>query len=334
MKDVTFRITALWAFSECALGGVMHALKLPFTGLLVGGFAVLCVGLLAQMSGRNATVLLRATLLVILAKALVSPHSPPTAYLAVAFQGVTGAMLLCYLRPFGLAALLYGFLAITESALQKLLTLYLFFGKPLIEAVDIFFTDVLGVFGLHSDVSWAWAVVYAYVGLYAAWGLVLGIWLPRLPGQIDRRALEYTNVQLDAGPPDAGFSKKTGRKWIGAGFVLLFIALTFVFASGKAVGTQKALYAVLRTLAVLAAWFFLLRPIITYFFKRWAARRAEQEQNTLAQIVGFMPDLQSKAVPLYRYVARQHTGWRRWPEFVLALFVRALFSSEAPENLN
>ncbi|MEQ1744576.1 MAG: hypothetical protein ABMA02_04065, partial [Saprospiraceae bacterium] len=276
----------------------------------------------------------RATLLVILVKALVSPHTPPTAYLAVAFQGTAGALLLCYLRPFGLAALLYGFLAITESALQKLLTLYLFFGKSLIEATDIFFADVLRVFGVQSGVSWAWAAVYAYVGLYAVWGLVLGIWLPLLPGQLERRAAEYANVQLEASPFDAEVSKKMGRKWLGAGFVLLFITLTFVFAGGKAVGGQKALYAVLRTVAVLVMWFFLLQPVVAYFFKRWAERRAEQERGTLAQIMDFMPDLRSQAVPLYRYVARHHAGWRRWPEFVLALFVRALFRGQEPERLN
>jgi len=69
----------------------MHALKLPFTGFFVGGFAVLCIGLLAHISHKNAAVILRSTLLVVLVKAIVSPYSPPTAYLAVSFQGVIGA---------------------------------------------------------------------------------------------------------------------------------------------------------------------------------------------------------------------------------------------------
>jgi hypothetical protein len=114
-----FRITALWAFSECALGGVMHALKIPFTGIIVGGFSVLSIGMLAHVSGRSAAAILRATLLVVLVKAVVSPHSPPTAYLAVGFQGLAGALILSRVRPFALAAYLFGFLAILESALQK-----------------------------------------------------------------------------------------------------------------------------------------------------------------------------------------------------------------------
>lgn len=324
MKDTIFRITALWAFSECALGGIMHALKLPFTGLFVGGFAVLCVGLLAHASDRNTAIVLRSTMLVILVKAMVSPHSPPTAYLAVGFQGVVGALMLCNLRPFGLAALLYGFLAITESALQKLLTLFLFFGKPLFEAVDLFFTDVLQKFGVQSTVSGAWMVVYGYVILYGLWGLMLGYWIPRLPRQLERRAAAYADLNLEPAAADTEPKRKAKRKGLLLAAVLLFIVLTFLFAGGKASGGQKALYAVLRTTAVLAAWFFLVQPFVAYLFRRWAKRRTEAEQGALRQIVDFMPDLQARALPLYRHVAQKHPGWRRWPEFVLALFALAM----------
>lgn len=325
-QDSVFRITALWAFSECALGGIMHALKLPFTGLFVGGFAVLCVGLLAQVSDRNAAVVLRSTLLVVLVKAMVSPHSPPTAYLAVSFQGGVGALLLSYMRPFGVAALLYGFLAIAESALQKLLVLFVLFGKPLFEAVDLFFNDVLEKFGVQTHLSWAWMVVYGYVGLYALWGLMLGYWIPRLPGQIERRAAAYAEPDtLDPESDDAApRRRKSGRKILVLAGVLLFVVGTFWFAGGKTSGGQKALYAVLRTTAVLAAWFFVVQPLVKYAFRRWAARRSEQERGILQQIVDYMPDLRAQAMPLYQKVSRQHPGWRRWPEFVVALFVVAL----------
>lgn len=303
----------------------MHALKLPFTGLLVGGFAVLCIGLLAQVSDRNAATVLRSTLLVVLVKAMVSPHSPPTAYLAVGFQGLSGALLLCYLRPLTLAAPLFGCLAIAESAVQKLLTLYLFFGKSLFEAADIFFADVLEVFGVQSSVSWAWAVVYGYVGVYGLWGLLLGFWIPQLPSQLERRAAVYPDVTPENRLAETTNPKRSGRKWLAFGAVLLFIVLTFLFAGGKAVGSQKALYAVLRTTAVLAAWFFLVQPAVRYIFECWAKHRTEVEKGALVQIVDLIPDLRAQAVPLYRYVARQYPGWRRWPEYVLALFVRALY---------
>ena len=42
------RLTALWAFTESGLGGIMHALQIPFTGLLVGGMAVIMISLIAD----------------------------------------------------------------------------------------------------------------------------------------------------------------------------------------------------------------------------------------------------------------------------------------------
>jgi hypothetical protein len=323
-----FRITALWAFSECALGGIMHALKIPFTGIFVGGFAVLCIGLLAHLSGRNMAAVLRATLLVILVKAIVSPHSPPTAYLAVGFQGVTGALILCNLRPFALAAYLFGFLAITESALQKILVLWLFFGKSLFEAFDLFVGGVLEDFKIQSQVSWSMIAVGCYVGLYALWGLVLGFWINKLPGQLERRASDYANLTLPASEALVSEKKKSATKWLFPLIVLVFIVLTFLLAGGKASGAQRALYAVMRTAAVLAAWFFLVQPLVTWLFQRWAKQKSEAEKGNLQQIMEFMPGLRAKSGPLYRLVSERYKGWRRFPEFVVALFVVAIYDME------
>jgi len=30
-----YKLTALWAFAECSLGGLMHLFKVPFTGFLL-----------------------------------------------------------------------------------------------------------------------------------------------------------------------------------------------------------------------------------------------------------------------------------------------------------
>lgn len=331
MKDVVFRITALWAFSECALGGLMHAFKMPFTGIFVGGFAVLCVGLLAHVSGRRASVILRATLLVILVKAIVSPHSPPQAHVAVAFQGVLGALMLGYVRPYAMAALLYGMLAIAESALQKLLMLYIFFGKPLFEAADLFVVDVLKKFGLQSDVSWAWSAAGVYVGIYALWGAVLGYWIPKLPGLLERRAQRYAEVEEVAGADDLPSRRKPlWQKMALLAGVLLFIAGTFLLTGvEKGGGGQKALYAVVRTLAVLAAWLFLVRPLVQMLIQRWAKRKSAEEQGALQQLLAAMPDLQGRARGLFAAVSQEHKGWRRWAEFALALLSTALYESSA-----
>ncbi len=91
------RLTALWAFNESGLGGLMFALKIPLTGFFVGGFAVLLIGLIAWYAQRDYRQVLKATVLVLIIKATVSPHAPLPAYLAVAFQGVAGALIYRFL---------------------------------------------------------------------------------------------------------------------------------------------------------------------------------------------------------------------------------------------
>jgi len=323
-QDAVFRITALWAFAECALGGVMHALKLPFTGFLVGGFSVLCIGLLAYISQRNLMVILRATLLVLLVKAIVSPQSTPTAYLAVSFQGIIGAFILCYLRPPLLAACLFGFLALVESAFQKIIVLWVFFGTPLFEAVDIFFHDILKGFGVESDVSGAKLLAYSYVILYAIWGLVLGYFIHRLPALMDAKRAIYTQIPLaEAAEPTPTTRRK--RSWLFPLLVLIFVAATFLLTGGKTVGVLKALYAVLRSVAVLFAWFYVLQPLVTWLFLRWASRQSEAQKGSLAQIMATLPELRATARSLYQYVGKEYRGWKRFREFVVALFVVAIY---------
>lgn len=55
------RLTALWAFSESGLGGVVHALKIPFTGIMLGGFAVIIITLIAYFSEKSTSIFYKAS---------------------------------------------------------------------------------------------------------------------------------------------------------------------------------------------------------------------------------------------------------------------------------
>ena len=50
------RLTALWAFSEAALGGLLHALHIPFSGVVLGGFAIMFISLIAYYSKNHSEI--------------------------------------------------------------------------------------------------------------------------------------------------------------------------------------------------------------------------------------------------------------------------------------
>ena len=64
------RLTAFWAFSEAALGGVLHITRLPFKGILIAGAATVFITLIGQFSKSRGTIL-KSTLLVIIVKYVV-----------------------------------------------------------------------------------------------------------------------------------------------------------------------------------------------------------------------------------------------------------------------
>ena len=49
----TKSLILLWAFAESGIGGILHGLKLPFTGIFVGGIAVICIALLGFYDEQN-----------------------------------------------------------------------------------------------------------------------------------------------------------------------------------------------------------------------------------------------------------------------------------------
>ena len=42
-KQVYYRLIALWVICEAFAGGIMHGIKLPFTGLIVSSLAITCI---------------------------------------------------------------------------------------------------------------------------------------------------------------------------------------------------------------------------------------------------------------------------------------------------
>ena len=163
------KITALWAFSESAFGGILHALTIPLRGLFISSAAVLFISLIALFS-KSSKEILKATLIVILIKALVSPHSPLIAYLAVSLRGVLGFLFFSAKKFYRLSALLLGLLVLFFSGIQKIVVLTILFGNMLWESLDLFIDQVSAeIFRVnHPNLNYGYIPIAAYVLLHLA----------------------------------------------------------------------------------------------------------------------------------------------------------------------
>ncbi len=321
---IIMRLMGLWALSESGLGGAMHAFKIPFTGFFLGGFAILIICLIAHHSTHKWKAIIQASLLVILVKSTASPQSPPMAYVAVAFQGLTGALFFSIIPFFRMAAVLFGMLALFESATQKFLLTTLIFGKSIWEALDLFFKDILKTLSISSDISFSFWLIVVYTLIYTLWGMLLGWYGASLPAKLERESTgiieKYKHLELGI-EQEANPSKKRKQKLWGLLFVLLFVWITFLLQGSG----SKAIYAITRTIATLLILFFVVSPIIKWLMQKWLVKAKNEKQKTISQLMDIIPKLKSYIKPAMQLAKERNKGVMIYKAFVINLIVISLY---------
>ena len=311
------RIVALWAFCEAGLGGLLHALGSPLTGLFVGGAAVVLIALLAYHSDRPLVDLPAALLVVLGVKLAAAPHSPPMAYVAVAFQGLAAAVLFRFVAFRG-AALLLGVLALVESAVQKLLVWWLLFGNELWASVDVFVASVGQKIGTPTTAAGSTYLVVLYVGTYFVGGLLVGWFAGVFPDRLAR--VEVAPVVLPPKipprePQDPPRTTAPWRRWLPA-LLLVGLLASYRFAHLGAV--------LLRVGVVLLLWYAVLAPGLVWLLRRRTAGRAPE----IRSILRTLPALKHEAVVAWQCTS-DSGRWRRLPRFLLAFVARVVYTPSA-----
>ncbi|PCJ64821.1 MAG: hypothetical protein COA58_11130 [Bacteroidetes bacterium] len=289
------RLTALWALSEAGLGGVLHALQSPFTGLFVGGFAIVLISLIAYFAEDKWNAIFRALLVVLIIKLAVSPHSPPTSYLAVSFQALMAGLIYSRLSLSKWSAMLLGVVTLVESAIQKLLVLTLIYGNSLWEALDSFSDYIVGKMGFLGNIFASTVLMSIYLWLYAILGVVIGYVIYDIV-----RYLEYNQgnvkyqIQAIEFDDEVGISKKRkGRwkQWVIFGMFFALIGAYYFFAKEGDAVWKNWLYIFLRSTGILLLWYYVLAPIFKKYFRRFLDGKQHKVQKEVDETLTLLPYL-------------------------------------------
>ncbi len=295
------RITALWGFSEAAFGGVLHALNLPFRGLFISGAAVIFISLIAYNS-TNKNQIIKAAVTVILIKALVSPHSPATAYLAVFMQGLMGYILFYYKRFFKISALLLGLSAGFFSAFQKLLVLTILYGNTLWESIDIFINFMVSQFTMTkiSEYRYSYLLIAVYAAVHTTGGIVSGLLAGRIPDKINKMNV---SIKQDLKLEDNQLlnpQKKAKRKWWRrASSILIMLLSSFLVILSYItpyIGRDTAadvIIMVARSFLVMFIWYSFLSPLVLKLLNKILKKRQHQYSAELSEMIGLFPQFRS-----------------------------------------
>ncbi len=322
------RLTSLWALNEAALGGLVHILKIPFTGIAVVSIAITLIALIAYFAERKAAAIIKATIIVLLIKAAASPHTPLTAYAAVAFQGLLGSVIFGYIPHPRVAALLLGLLALWEGAIQKLAVLTILYGKPLWESVDAAGHWTLNQIGAgHSALSPTAWVLAAYFSYYTLGGLMVGWLAGVLPGEIEQ-GLKHASTSISSEtrhlvPTETATSRRRINWFLRIAIMLCLLGAVLILSNPDSEGFERAARILVRALIVVAIWIFAARPVIKKLLAKFRRREQGHYGEEVARAMDQMPELRAIAVTVWKETSTTR-GFGRWRQFLARLVVMAL----------
>jgi len=292
------KITALWAFSESAFGGILHALTIPLRGLFISSAAVLFICLIALFS-KNSKDILKSTLIVILIKAVVSPYSPLAAYFAVSIQGFIGFLFFSTKKFYKLSALLLGVSVLFLSGIQKIVVLTILFGNTLWESLDIFIKQVsMEIFNIDPPgINYGYLIIGSYVLLHLLAGFFIGIYAVKLPQKIiyyKNHIPPFIDKKGDEEIPTKEKRKK--KRWFlrptGIFIIALSIGVIFISYLSPELEESVALSVVImlvRSLVITFVWFVIVAPIVKIIFQKFLAKRKSEYSKDLEEIISMFP---------------------------------------------
>lgn len=331
-QNAVQRLTALWAFTESGLGGVMHALQIPFTGLLVGGMAVIMISLIADISANNYRQVLKSAMIVLIVKAIVSPYTPFPAYIAVSFQALLGYGLFRLLSVNFFSILLLSSIAMLESAIQKLLILTLFFGNSLWKALDSMIALLTQQFGniVTNGSYWIAGIyicIYLFGGFFIAW--LANRTIKSFTIINSAYILDTSSNIAEAVKAETQTEKNNYKKlWV---IIMLMTGLSiilFVIAADNKQGWAAVIKTISWTLTAILIWFMLIGPLLTKAVQRVLQKKESRYSEEVLKSLSFLPVLRKLAALSWQQ-SKSHSGFNRWHFFFSALIHTTLTYSES-----
>lgn len=330
------RLTALWALSESMLGGLLHAAHVPFRGMIISSAAVIIICLIAHFAERRGEIL-KATIIVLLIKAVVSPHTPVAAYGSVFLQGLLGEAFFFSKRFYAISSMTLGAVVGILTGLQRLITLTLIFGITFWDAINQFLNYVIKEFFIPSSETSTFDFSLFLMGLYVLihllFGFAAGLFASKMPAKINSEdAKDFIVSEINSfNSKEFEAVRKTKRKlwWSKPSYLLIFIfsvgLLIISYTNPLAINLNKNSIVVmlLRSILIMLIWFYFLSPVLLTIIKRLLHKRQNEYTNEITSMINHFPIYKNAAAVIWRLSAKQK-GFRRLNYFMVTLIVNVL----------
>lgn len=321
-----YRLIALWVLSEAMLGGIIHGFKIPVSGLVVGSAAVICICLIAWYAPARGAIL-KATVIVAIFKMMLSPQAPPTAYIAVFFQGLLGELLLRKKKHFRFSCLVFAILALLESGLQRIAVLTIIYGNDLWKVINDF---INGLTKQKVAANYSLWIGGGYVLLHVTAGIIAGWWASLLPGLISKWSREkiYRLPVPETARSIVTTAAKKKQRWKKGVFIAWLLLLGLYIQSYYKIGTPLlpahiSLKILLRSFIIVLGWYFIIGPLLKKILQHWLQQKQTQAQAEVNQVLELLPVTQQLVMQSWNWTL-QYRGWKRFKAVIKIILVNAL----------
>lgn len=301
-KQVYYRLIALWVFCEAMLGGIIHGFHLPVSGLVVGSCAVVCISLIAWYVPTKGSII-KATIVVAIFKMMLSPQSPPPAYVAVFFQGLLGELLFWNRNFFRLSCILLAVLSLLESGLQRILMLTIVYGNDLWKVVNNFMNGLTKQKVTTNYSLWIGSI---YVALHFITGIVIGWLTGRLPAQVNKWSNVATyRIVIDEENPDLPVISKKKQRFKKGLFIMWLLLIALYVQSYYKIGTPLlpahiSLKILLRSFIIILSWIFIVGPAIKKLLHWWLQKKKTASQQEIKEVLQLLPTTQNLVIQSWK----------------------------------
>lgn len=247
---------------------------------------MICICLIGHLVPQRGAIL-KATLVVVIFKMLLSPQSPFMAYVAVLFQGLCGELLFARKKYFKIACYLLAFLALIESAFQRVLIMTILFGKNFWEAINEFITKLTNSV---PGTNYSLYFVSVYVALHLLAAFFIGKFTGNLPAFLEMTKENQSKYKLNESDllDEIPAGKKKKRIpflfiiWIILGLIFL---QSYFFPEKAFLPKNEIALFIFRSALLLMTWYFILAPLLLKLLKsileKQKGRLKEEMEETM-----------------------------------------------------
>lgn len=256
--------------------------------------------------------ILKATLVVVIFKMLLSPQSPFPAYVAVLFQGLCGELLFPRKKYFKLACYLLAFLALIESAFQRVLIMTILFGKNFWEAINEFITKLTNS---TPGTNYSLYFVSIYVALHLIAAFFIGKFTGNLPEFLRMTKENSEQFRLsEADLKDSDDTKKKKKRLPVVFIIWIILAVLYIQSYLKPdhalLPKNEILSFILRSTLLIMTWYFVLAPMLLKILSSILEKQKNRMKEEMEETMLLLPSTKRILIGSWQK-SQTMNGWKR-----------------------